>query len=91
VKLQLIAGAQLALAWVRIWKPNLNSIDKISQGFPPKRETKLGVCMSGQYKAIDEPPKRMIDRLLQADTTYSEDLHYLDPILSDPVGKQDPM
>jgi hypothetical protein len=90
VKLQLIAGAQLALAWVRIWKPKLN-IDEISQGFPPKRETKLGVCMSRQYKAIDEPAKRKIDRLLQADATYSEDLHYLDPILSDPVGKQDPM
>jgi hypothetical protein len=47
--------------------------------------------MSGQYKAADEPAKRMIDRLLRADVAYFEDLHYVDPILSKPAGKLDTM
>jgi hypothetical protein len=47
--------------------------------------------MFGPYKATDEPTKRKIDRLLQADATYSEDLNYLDPILSNPRGEIDPM
>jgi hypothetical protein len=40
VKLQLIAGAQHALAWVFIWKLKLD-IDEISQEFPPKKEGEL--------------------------------------------------
>jgi hypothetical protein len=60
VKLQLIAGALLALPWVRIWKPKLD-INEISQVFPPKRQGKWGARMSRQYKDVDEPAKRMID------------------------------
>ena len=33
VKLQLVAGAKLALAWVRVHKPKLD-VDVIFQGFP---------------------------------------------------------
>jgi hypothetical protein len=47
--------------------------------------------MFRQYEAVDEPAKRMIDRLLQADAAYFEELHYLNPILSNPKGQTNPM
>jgi hypothetical protein len=36
VKIQLVAGAKLALAWVRVHKPTLD-IDAISRGFSARR------------------------------------------------------
>jgi hypothetical protein len=38
-----------------------------------------------QLEATYEPTKRMIDRLLEADTGYFEEHHYLDPFVVPPM------
>jgi hypothetical protein len=88
VKLQLVAGAQFALAWVHKWKSKLD-FDTISKGFPPYRSK--GVQLKRHLDATLEPAKRMIDRLLQADSGYFGEHHYLERILPEPVRGQNPM
>jgi hypothetical protein len=58
IKLNLIAGANFALGWMRKWHPRLN-YDAMSQSLPPGRAT-IGVHMD----ATLEPAKRIISRLL---------------------------
>jgi hypothetical protein len=88
VKLQLVTGAQFALAWVHKWKPKLE-FNEMSKGFPPCK-TK-GIHLKKHPKVTLEPAKRMVDRLLEADAGYFEEHHYLEPILSEPVRGQKPM
>jgi hypothetical protein len=59
VKLQLVAGAQFALAWVRKWKPKLD-FDEMSKGFPACKSK--GIHLKKHLKETLEPAKRMIDR-----------------------------
>jgi hypothetical protein len=73
VKIQLVAGAKLALAWVRIHKPTLDS-DAISRGFPARRSNK-GVRMTRHYAVAHEPAIRMIQRLLDADSEFFTEFH----------------
>ena len=84
VKLQLVAGAKFALAWVRVHKPRLD-IDAISQGFPAQ-QGRRGVRMAHHYDAAHEPGIRMIRRLLEADVEFFTEFHYTDPV-KNPVGK----
>jgi hypothetical protein len=88
VKLQHLAGAQFALAWVRKWKKKLD-FDKISKGFPPRKSK--GIHLKKHLEATLEPAKRMIDRLLEADAGYFEEHHYLEPIILEPIRGQNPM
>ena len=68
VKIQLVAGAKLALAWVRVHKPTLD-IDAISRGFPARRNRR-GVHMARHYAVAHEPVIRIIQQLLEADSEF---------------------
>ena len=74
VKVQLVAGAKLALAWTRTHHPKLD-LDTISQGFPPRRG-KSGIRMTRHYDAAAVPAERMIARLLEADSEFFTKFHY---------------
>jgi hypothetical protein len=73
IKLNLIAGANFALGWMRKWHPRLN-YDTMSQSLPPGRAM-VGVHMD----ATLEPAKRIISRLLQEDARFFREYHYLNP------------
>jgi hypothetical protein len=77
VKLQLVAGAQFALTWLRKWKPQID-FETISKGFLPHKSK--GVILKIHLDVTLEPAKRMINRLLEAETKYFEEHHYLDPV-----------
>jgi hypothetical protein len=76
VKLQLVASAQFVLALVRIWKSKLD-FDGMSKGFPPRNSKEI--LLKKHLKATLVPAKKMINRLLEADSGFFEDHHYLDP------------
>jgi hypothetical protein len=73
IKLNLIAGANFALGWMQKWHPSLN-YDSMSQDLPPGCAT-LGVHMD----ATLQPTRRIISRLLQEDTRFFREQHYLNP------------
>jgi hypothetical protein len=77
IKLNLIAGANFALGWMRKWHPRLN-YDSMSELFPPGRAT-LGVHMD----ATMQPTRRIISRLLQEDARFFREHHYLNPFSVD--------
>jgi hypothetical protein len=72
IKLNLIAGANFALGWMRKWHPRLD-YDRMSQSLPPGRAT-VGVHMD----ATLEPAKRIISRL-QVDSRFFHKYHYVNP------------
>jgi hypothetical protein len=82
IKLNLIAGAIFALAWIREWKPRTD-FETIFKGFPPHRSK--GVLMRAHVDVTLEPSKRMIDRLLEVDATFFKEHNYLGPLLSGPA------
>jgi hypothetical protein len=73
IKLNLIAGANFALGWMRKWHPRLN-YESMSEELPPGHAT-LGVHMD----ATLQPVRRIISRLLQEDTRFFCEHHYLNP------------
>jgi hypothetical protein len=73
IKLNLIAGANFALGWMRKWNPRLN-FDRMSQSLPPGRTT-VRIHMD----AMLEPARRIISRLLQEDAVFFQEYHYLNP------------
>jgi hypothetical protein len=73
IKLNLIAGANFALGWMRKWNPRLN-FDRMSQSLPPGRTT-VRIHMD----ATLEPVRRIISRLLQEDARFFQEYHYLNP------------
>jgi hypothetical protein len=82
VELNMIAGANFALAWVRKWHPQLN-FDNISQGLPPQRSR--STSMQAHMNATIEPTRRIIARLLEADAQFFLEHHYLNPLLDGPI------
>jgi hypothetical protein len=72
IKLNLIAGANFSLGWMRKWHPRLN-YDSMSELLPPGRAT-LGVHMD----ATLQPARRIISRLLQEDARFFCEHYYLD-------------
>jgi hypothetical protein len=64
IKLNLIAGANFALGWMRKWNPRLN-FDCMSQSLPPGRTT-----VRIHIDATLEPARRIISRLLQEDARF---------------------
>jgi hypothetical protein len=73
IKLNMIAGTNFALGWMRKWHPRLD-YDRMSQSLPSERAT-VGVHMD----ATLEPAKRIISRLLQEDARFFREYHYLNP------------
>jgi hypothetical protein len=77
IKLNLIASDNFALRWMPKWHPRLN-YDSMSQDLPPGHVT-LGVHMD----ATLQPARRIISRLLQEDTRFFREHHYLNPFNMD--------
>jgi hypothetical protein len=82
IRLNHLAGANFALAWIQKWKPQTD-FETISRGFPPHRSKR--VLMRAHVDATLEPAKRMISRVLEADASFVQEQHYLDPLLSGPM------
>jgi hypothetical protein len=79
IKLNLIAGANFALACIPKWKAHTD-FETISKGFPLHRYK--GVLMRVHVDAVLEAAKRMIDSLLEADAVFFKEHNYFDPLLS---------
>jgi hypothetical protein len=77
IELNLVAGANFALGWIRKWHPRLN-YSSMSLSLPPGRAT-LQVYMD----ATLQPARRIIARLLQEDARFFREHHYLSPLLVD--------
>jgi hypothetical protein len=67
IELNLVAGANFALGWIRKWHPRLN-YSSMSLSLPPGHAT-LRV--------------RIHPRLLQEDAAFFREYHYLNPLLVD--------
>jgi hypothetical protein len=81
IELNLIAGANFALGWVRKWHSKLN-FNTISQGLPPpqrSRSTVLRVHMD----ATLEPARRLITKLLETGASFFREYNYLNPLMVD--------
>jgi hypothetical protein len=74
IELNLVAGANFALGWVRKWHPRLN-YSSMSLSYPPGRAS-LRVHLENTL----QPARRIIARLLQEDATFFREHHYLDPL-----------
>jgi hypothetical protein len=77
IELNLVAGANFALGWIRKLHPRLN-YSSMSLSLPPGRAT-LRVHMD----ATLQPARRIIARLLQEDAAFFREYHYLNPLLVD--------
>jgi hypothetical protein len=77
IELNLVAGANFAVGWIRKWHPRLN-YSSMSLSLPPGR-AKLQVHMD----AMLQPARRIIGRLLQEDASFFREHHYLNPLMVD--------
>jgi hypothetical protein len=77
IELNLVAGANFALGWIRNWHPRLN-FSSMSLSLPIGRTT-LRVYMD----ATLQPARRIIARLLQEDAVFFREHHYLNPLMVD--------
>jgi hypothetical protein len=77
IELNLVAGANFALGWIRKWHPRLN-YSSMSLSFPLGR-VKLQVHMD----AMLQPARRIFGRLLQEDASFFREHHYLNPLMVD--------
>jgi hypothetical protein len=77
IELNLVAGANFALGWIRKWHPRLN-FSSMSLSLPLGR-AKLQVHMD----ATLQPARRIIGRLLQEDARFFREHHYLNPLMVD--------
>jgi hypothetical protein len=82
IELNLVAGANFALGWIRKWYPRLN-YSSMSLSLPPGHAT-LQVHMD----ATLQPARRIIARLLQENARCFREYHYLNPLLVDDLIKQ---
>jgi hypothetical protein len=74
IELNLVAGANFALGWIRKWHPRLN-YSSMSLGLPPG-----GAMLRVHMDATLQPVRRLIARLLQQDVAFFREHHYLDPL-----------
>jgi hypothetical protein len=74
IELNLVAGANFALGWVRKWHPRLN-YSSMSLSYPPGAAS-LRVHLENTL----QPTRRIIARLLREDAAYFREHHYLDPL-----------
>jgi hypothetical protein len=71
IELNLVAGANFALGWIRKWHPRLN-YSSISLSYPPG-------CVR-LWVHMDATLRRIIARLLQEDARFFCEHHYLNPL-----------
>jgi hypothetical protein len=74
IELNLVAGANFALGWMRKWHPRLN-YSSMSLSYPSGGDS-LGVHLENTL----QPARRIIARLLREDATFFREYHYLDPL-----------
>jgi hypothetical protein len=74
IELNLVAGANFALGWIRKWHPRLN-YSSMSLGFPQG-----GVRLQVHMDATFQPARRIIARLLREDAAFFREQHYLNPL-----------
>ena len=65
VKLQLVAGAKIALSWVHVHHPTLD-LDDVSSWLPPSCDGDF-IDMAPHYAAARRPAIRIIRKCLEAD------------------------
>jgi hypothetical protein len=74
IELNLVAGANFALGWVRKWHPRLN-YSSMSLSYPPG-----GANLRVHLENTLQPARRIIARLMREDATFFCEHHYLDPL-----------
>jgi hypothetical protein len=65
IELNLVAGANFALGWIRKWHPRFN-YSSMSLSYPPG-----GSSLRVQLEATLQPARRIIARLLREDAAFS--------------------
>jgi hypothetical protein len=80
IELNLIAGANFALGWIRKWHQGLN-FSTMSLGLPSSQ--RFRTVALHHMDATLQPARRMIARLLEADANFFHEYHYLNPLLVD--------
>jgi hypothetical protein len=81
IELNLVAGANFDLGWIRKWHPRLN-FSSMSLSLPPGR-AKLQVHMD----ATLQPARGIIGMLLQEDARFFCGHHYLNPLMVDDLDQ----
>jgi hypothetical protein len=74
IELNLVAGANFALGWIRKWHPRLN-YSSMSLSYPPG-----GVRLRVHMDATLQSARRIIARLLREDAGFFREHHYLNPL-----------
>jgi hypothetical protein len=85
IELNLVAGANFALGWVRKWHPRLNFIT-MSLGLPSSQRFRT-MALQIHMDTMLQPARRMIARLLEADDSFFPEYHYLNPLCVDPLDQ----
>jgi hypothetical protein len=85
IELNLVAGANFALGWVRKWHPRLN-FSTMSLGLPSSQRFRT-VALQIHMDATLQPARRMIVRLLEADAGFFHEYRYFNPLLVDPSNQ----
>jgi hypothetical protein len=74
IELNLVAGANFALGWIRKWHPRLNySTMSLSLALG-------GASVRVHMENTLQPARRLVARLLEADAAFFREYHYLDPL-----------
>jgi hypothetical protein len=74
IELNLVAGANFALGWIRKWHPKLN-YSSMSLSLAPG-----GASLRVHMESTMQPARRLVARLLEADAAFFREIHYLDPL-----------
>ena len=74
IELNLVAGANFALGWIRKWQPRLN-YSTMSLSLAPG-----GANLRVHMENTLQPARRLVARLLEADDAFFREYHYLDPL-----------
>jgi hypothetical protein len=74
IELNLVAGANFALRWIRKWHPRLN-YSSMSLSLAPG-----GASLRVHMENTLQPARRLVARLLEADAAFFREYHYLDPL-----------
>jgi hypothetical protein len=74
IELNLVAGANFALGWIRKWHPRLN-YSTMSLNLAPG-----GASLRVHMENTLQPARRLVARLLEADAAFFREYHYLDPL-----------
>jgi hypothetical protein len=74
IELNLVAGANFALGWIRKWHLRLN-YSSMSLSLAPG-----GASLRVHMENTLQPARRLVARLLEADAAFFREYHYLDPL-----------